>query len=64
MNKGNLLVSHLIEKIENLVSKIVGKSKGREFKFYLDMVYGILKSKSIVLNEIAYSLNEEISLKK
>ena len=64
MNKANLLVSHLIEKIENLVGKIVGKSKGREFKFYLDMVYGILKSKSIVLNEIAHALNEETSLKK
>lgn len=28
------------------------------------MVYGILKSKSIVLNEIAHSLNEDASLKK
>lgn len=64
MNKANLLVSHLIEKMENLISKIIGKSKGREFKFYLDMVYGILKSKSIVLNEIAHALNEETSLKK
>ena len=64
MNKANLLVSHLIEKMENLISKIVGKAKGREFKFYLDMTYGILKSKSIVLNEIAHSLNEDISLKK
>lgn len=64
MNKANLLVSHLIEKIENVVGKIVGKSVGRQFKFYLDMTYGILKSKSIVLNDIAHSLNEETSLKK
>jgi len=64
MKNANLLVSHLIEKIENLVGKIVGKSKGRQFKFYLDMTYGILKSKSIVLNEIAHALNEETSLKK
>lgn len=64
MNKDNLLVSHLIEKIENVVGKIVGKSVGRQFKFYLDMTYGILKSKSIVLNDIAHSLNEETSLKK
>ena len=64
MNKANLLVSHLIEKIENVVGKIVGKSSGRQFKFYLDMTYGILKSKSIVLNDIAHSLNEETSLKK
>lgn len=28
------------------------------------MVYGTLKSKSIVLNDIAHSLNEEVSLKK
>ena len=64
MKKTNLLVSHLIEKMKNLISKVVGKSSGRQFKFYLDMIYGILKSKSIVLNEIAHSLNEETSLKK
>ena len=64
MNKANLIVSHLIEKMENLISKIVGKTSGRQFKFYLDMVYGILKSKSIVLNEIAHSLNEDTLLKK
>ena len=64
MNKANLLVSHLIEKIENVVGKIVGKSVVRQFKFYLDMTYGILKSKSIVLNDIAHSLNEDTSLKK
>lgn len=50
--------------MKKLISKIVGKSSGRQFKFYLDMTYGILKSKSIVLNDIAHSLNEEASLKK
>ena len=64
MDKGNLLVSHLIEKMGNLIKKIVGKSTGREYKFYLDMTYGILKSKSIILNEISHSLNEDVSLKK
>lgn len=64
MNDTQLLVSHLIEKMKNLIRKIVGKSPGRQFKFYLDMMYGILKSKSIVLNDIAYSLNEKTSLKK
>lgn len=64
MNDTQLLVSHLIEKMKNLIRKIVGKSSGRQFKFYLDMMYGILKSKSIVLNDIAYSLNEKTSLKK
>lgn len=64
MNGSTLLCHNLIEKIKKLISKIIGKSSGRQFKFYLDMVYGILKSKSIVLNEIAHSLNEDTSLKK
>lgn len=64
MNNTNLLVSHLIEKMKVLIAKIVGKGVGRQFKFYLDMTYGILKSKSIVLNDIAHSLNEDTSLKK
>lgn len=50
--------------MKNLITKIVGKTSGRQFKFYLDMMYGILKSKSIVLNDIAHSLNEETTLKK
>lgn len=64
MNDSVLLCHNLIEKAKNLIAKIVGKTSGRQFKFYLDMVFGILKSKSIVLNDIAHSLNEEISLKK
>ena len=64
MNESILLCHNLLEKMKKLISKIVGKSSGREFKFYLDMVYGILKSKSIVLNEIAHSLNEDTTLKK
>lgn len=64
MKDSILLCSHLIEKMKNLISKIVGKTSGRQFKFYLDMIYGILKSKSIVLNNIAHSLNEETTLKK
>ncbi len=64
MNDTNLLCSHLIQKMENLIKKIIGKSSGRQYKFYLDMIYGILKSKSIVLNDIAHSLNEDIALKK
>lgn len=64
MNESILLCHNLLEKMKNLIGKIVGKSTGRQFKFYLDMVYGILKSKSIVLNDVAHSLNEDISLKK
>lgn len=48
----------------NFSSKIVGKSTGRQYKFYLDIIYRILKSKSIVLNDIAHALNEETALKK
>lgn len=64
MKDSILLCHNTLEKIKNLVSKIVGKSTGRQYKFYLDMIYGILKSKSIVLNDIAHALNEELSLKK
>ncbi len=64
MNESILLCHNLLEKMKKLISKIVGKSSGRQLKFYLDMTYGILKSKSIVLNEIAHSLNEDTSLKK
>lgn len=64
MNESILLCHNLLEKMKNLIKKIVGKSTGRQFKFYLDMIYGILKSKSIVLNDIAHSLNEEALLKK
>lgn len=64
MNDTILLCHNLLEKMKSLIKKVVGKSSGRQFKFYLDMTYGILKSKSIVLNEIAYSLDEDTSLKK
>lgn len=32
MNDTQLLVSHLIEKMKNLIRKIVGKSSGRQSK--------------------------------
>ena len=35
-----------------------------EANFYLDITFGILKSSSLVLNDIAYALNEKTSLKK
>lgn len=47
-----------IEKIVNTGIKKAIK------KFYIDIVYGILKSKSIVISSIAYELNEETTLKK
>lgn len=64
MKDSILLCHNLLEKMKNLITKVVGKSTGRQFKFYLDMTYEILKSKSIVLNDIAHGLNEDISLKK
>lgn len=33
-------------------------------KFYIDIIYGILKSQSIVLSDIVHSLNEKITPKK
>lgn len=33
-------------------------------KFYIDIIYGILKSQSIILSDIVHSLNEKITPKK
>lgn len=64
MNEQISLCHNLLEKTKNIIGKIVGKTSARQSKFYLDLVYGILKSKSIVLNDIAHALNEDVSLKK
>ena len=64
MDERILLCSHLIEKMKTIIKKVTGRTSGRQYKFYLDMLYGILKSKSIVLNNIAHSLNEDTTLKK
>lgn len=46
------------------LNKIMGHLSKPKTKFYIDIVYGILKSKSVLLSNIAHSLNEKILLKK
>lgn len=64
MSEAVILCHNLLEKIKSLIGKIVVGSGARQTKFYLDMTYGILKSKSVVLNDIAHALNEDVPLKK
>ena len=45
MDKANLLVSHVIEKIENIIKKIVGKSTARHTSFTLIWYTESLKAK-------------------
>lgn len=58
----------LIDRYDRLflyyLNKIIGYLPKPKIKFYTDIVYGILKSKSVLLSNIAHSLNEKILLKK
>ena len=58
----------LIDRYDRLflyyLNKIIGHLPKPKTKFYIDIVYGILKSKSVLLSNIAHSLNEKILLKK
>ena len=64
MNNYTKIINQMKEKITNFSKKI---SKGLSLpnsKFVLDMVYGLISSSSVLLTEIARSLNENITLKK
>lgn len=54
---------HLIDIVKGTVSDIVGRDSGPLFKFCFDMVFGILKSSSVVLNDVAHALGEKASIK-
>lgn len=54
---------HLIDFVKRTVATIVGRDSGPLFKFCFDMVFGILKSSSVVLNDIGHALSEGASLK-
>lgn len=58
----------LIDRYDRLflyyLNKIIDHLSKPKTKFYIDIVYGILKSKSVLLSNIAHSLNEKILLKK
>jgi len=57
------VLQHLIRFVKGTVADIVGRESGPAFKFAFDMVYGILKSSSVVLNDIGLALGEKSSLK-
>ena len=42
------------------LEKIISSFDKSTRKFYIDMIYGILKWQSIILNDIAHTLNERI----
>ena len=54
---------HLIDFVKRTVASVVGRDSGPLFKFCFDMVFGILKSSSVVLNDIGHALSEGASLK-
>ena len=46
------------------IDKIISTLPKPNRKFYIDIVYGIIKSKSIIISDIDHSLKEKILLKK
>lgn len=64
MTDFNILFQSLIRSMKSLIKDVHPSATKPEHNFYLDIVFGILKSGSLVLNDIAYALNETISLKK
>lgn len=46
------------------IDKVIATLSKTYQKFYIDIMYGILKSKSIILSNITHALNEKILLKK
>lgn len=60
--------SKLIDRYDRLflycLDKIISFLIKPKRKFYIDIVYGIIKAKSVILSDIAHSLNEKILLKK
>ncbi|NLN80014.1 MAG: transposase [Erysipelotrichia bacterium] len=64
MSNFNTLFQSLIRSLKSLINKVDPTLSKPTQKFYLDAIFGILKSGSLVLNDIAFALNEDISLKK
>lgn len=64
MSNFNTLFQTLVRNLESNLSKVVSKKNKTKYKFFFDMTFGILKSGSLILNDIAHSLNEKITLKK
>lgn len=64
MSNFNILFQSLIRDIERVLKQVFPTVSKPKYHFYLDMVFGILKSSSLVLNDIAHALNEKSTLKK
>lgn len=64
MSNFTTIFDYIIRIIQSIIKVIVNEKERTRYKFFFDMVFGILKSSSLILNDIGYSLNEDISLKK
>lgn len=64
MTNFNTLFQSLIRIIKRVLKQINPNAPKPEYHFYLDMIFGMMKSSSVILNNIAHSLNENINLKK
>ena len=64
MNNYSRIINQMKEKITNFSKKISKGLSLPDLKFVLDMLYGLISSSSVLLSEIARSLNEKITLKK
>ena len=64
MNNYTTLASQLKRGLLNFSEKLCKNLSRPTLKFVSCMLFGLLKSQSVMLTEIARSLNEEITLKK
>lgn len=64
MARSTAVFDYLIRLIQGVLDDVVTKKSKPTYHFFLDMVFGIMKSSSLVLNDIAHALNEDIPLKK
>jgi hypothetical protein len=64
MSNFTTLFQSIVRTIKSLINQILPQQSKPTLKFYLDMIFGIMKSNSLVLNDIAHALNETTQLKK
>lgn len=64
MPNSTMIFDFIIRFLQTHLKDVVNEKNRPQYKFFFDMVFGILKSSSIVLNDIAHALNEKITLKK
>lgn len=64
MSNSTMIFDIIIRFLQSRLKDIVNEKNRPQYKFFFDMTFGILKSSSIVLNDIAHALNEKIILKK